>query len=134
MAGRNSAPQGSSPGQARVEEVRAALSGAGLGGLSYGQLAVALSASDMPTSRQGEVPAEWVVKWARQGVDRLGERGVRELNERSSRINLALVNGEISRAEHAALVRQIWGSSQRATRSHDRALAAIRLVDAGRSQ
>jgi hypothetical protein len=109
----------------RAEEMRAALVAVGLAGLGYGQLAVALCASDMPNERLDDVPCGRVAGWARQGVDRLGERRVWELDERSRRLNLAYDAGKISNGEYTAQTRRIWRSFRRLQRSHD---LASRLV------
>ncbi|MGP4029175.1 hypothetical protein [Actinomadura sp. 3N407] len=132
MAGRGNTLQGTAPGRARAGEMQAAMAEAGLSGLSYGQLAVALAASDMPDQRQDDVPAEWLAKWARQGVDRLSVRGVRELDECSIRVNLAFLDGHLTRAGHAALVRQMWGSNRRRQLSHDLACRAGHWPGGGR--
>ena len=54
------------------------------GELTYGELAVALYASDMPTAKGSPAPAE-IAAWAGQGLDRLGPARVWELDYRGRR-------------------------------------------------
>jgi hypothetical protein len=79
--------------------------------LSYGELAVALYASDMPTrrDRSRHDPVQ-VGAWARQGMERLGPARIMELEARSTRAVLA---------SNEAAFDAVWPNWRRGQAAHD---------------
>jgi hypothetical protein len=93
---------------------------ASVAGLSYGELAIALCASDMPTVRHLalDVSDHQLVAWVCQGSDRLGEDRVRELDEEARGTRIHWMEGRLSAPECHAVERRIWGSVRRSELSH----------------
>ncbi len=97
--------------------------------LDYGELAVALAASDMPTKRV-DLTADERVAYAVQGLARLGVATVRERAEQACDINLRIVDladrhGGRWPTGHPVAVgldkadRELWGGPRRRDRAHD---------------
>jgi hypothetical protein len=81
-------------------------------GLRYTELAVALYASDMPTSRREDPSVEQVWMFVVQGIERVGVERIREIARESCRLNL-----REDWAGHARL----WPSIRRHDRAHGQA-------------
>lgn len=97
--------------------------------LDYGELASALTASDLPTKRV-EITADERIAFAVQGLVRLGVDAVREHAERGRTVNLRMVElMDLSGGRYPAgsplgqaldhANRELWGSFRRKQRAHD---------------
>lgn len=100
------------------------------GGLSYGELAIALAASDMPTTRTAVVDAQaW--QWAAEGLARLGLGRLLDRAAEARRIGLRYASlmdrhgsddTPAARAEARVIdgqSRRLWGCTDREDHAHD---------------
>jgi hypothetical protein len=80
--------------------------------LSYGELSVALNASDMPGTHAPGVGLRQLSAWAQQGLDRLGADTVRRIDQRTRALASRYESGELTAAERAEY-RRMWPSQRR---------------------
>ncbi|MEU5878120.1 hypothetical protein [Spirillospora sp. NPDC047279] len=99
-----------------------------LGKLTFGQLAVALYAADIPETGPHTLPADEVITLAAQGLERLGYERVRELDARTRKINRHYLRELDSSSptriqaitdEWKAVSAQLWPDEQRMQRCTD---------------
>jgi hypothetical protein len=93
-------------------------------GLTYGELAVALYASDLPTRAMRGVPRLELIEWAAQGLDRIGAELAWWTDYRSRRIGGCETWSAGQRAEYT----RMWPNAPRARAAYD---GASRLTGIG---